>query len=207
MRRFSTRATPPNSPPLISKAASTSASAANMPPGPAPSSIAKTPSSSSPSPGREKESAVRLGRIGFDHIVGYFRDGLRSLDSRPDFVTTTESFSPQYALQAMAGSRSGVDSNGRAADSDSPFVIDVRNPGERARKYIDNSRKHPARIISSRKRQTCHTTVTYSSTAPAATAPPSPPASSNAPVSQKSPKSPAASPPGNPPTYRFELRR
>src|SRR5579872_858918 len=95
------------------------------------------------SPGREKESAVRLGRIGFDHLVGYLRDGLRSLDSRPDLVTTTESFSPQYALQAMAGSRSGVDSNGRAADSDSPFVIDVRNPGERARKYIDNTESIP----------------------------------------------------------------
>ena len=51
-------------------------------------------------PGREKESAVRLGRIGFDHIVGYLQDGLRSLNSRPDLVTTTESFSPQYALEA-----------------------------------------------------------------------------------------------------------
>ena len=56
------------------------------------------------SPGREKESAVRLGRIGFDHIVGYLQDGLRSLDSRPDLVTTTESFSPQYALEAMSRS-------------------------------------------------------------------------------------------------------
>ena len=41
-------------------------------------------------PGRENEAAVRLGRIGFDHIVGYLRDGLRSLESRPDLTTTTE---------------------------------------------------------------------------------------------------------------------
>ena len=34
-------------------------------------------------PGREHESAVRLGRIGFDHVVGYLQDGLRSLESRP----------------------------------------------------------------------------------------------------------------------------
>ena len=35
-------------------------------------------------PGREQESAVRLGRIGFDNVVGYLRDGLQSLVSRPD---------------------------------------------------------------------------------------------------------------------------
>jgi hydroxyacylglutathione hydrolase len=87
-------------------------------------------------PGREKESAVRLGRIGFDHIVGYLQDGLRSLDSRPDLVTTTESFSPQYALEVMAGSKPSANSN-------SPLVIDVRNPGERTRKYLDNTESIP----------------------------------------------------------------
>ncbi|HXM16626.1 MAG TPA: rhodanese-like domain-containing protein, partial [Candidatus Eremiobacteraceae bacterium] len=81
-------------------------------------------------PGREKEAAVRLGRIGFDHIVGFLQDGLRSVDPRPDLITTTESFSPQYALEAMAG-------------SESPVVIDVRNPGERTRKYIDGSQSIP----------------------------------------------------------------
>jgi hydroxyacylglutathione hydrolase len=81
-------------------------------------------------PSREKESAVRLGRIGFDHVVGYLQDGLRSLDSRPDLVITTQSFSPQYALEAMAG-------------SENPLVIDVRNPGERARKFIDGSESMP----------------------------------------------------------------
>ncbi len=93
-------------------------------------------------PGREKESAVRLGRIGFDHIVGYLRDGLRSLDSRPDLVTTTKSFSPQYALEAMAGSKTSLDPNA-TVDLNPPLVIDVRNPGERTRKYIDNSESIP----------------------------------------------------------------
>jgi rhodanese-related sulfurtransferase len=82
------------------------------------------------SPGREKESAVRLGRIGFDHIVGFLRDGLRSLDSRPDLVTTTESFSPQYALEALAR-------------PNPPVVVDVRNPGERTHKYIDGTESIP----------------------------------------------------------------
>jgi len=81
-------------------------------------------------PSREKESAIRLGRIGFDHIFGYLKDGLRSLDSRPDLVTTTESFSPQYALEALA-------------HPNPPIVIDVRNPGERSRKYIDGTESIP----------------------------------------------------------------
>jgi hydroxyacylglutathione hydrolase len=99
-------------------------------------------------PGREKESAVRLGRIGFDHIVGYLNDGLRSLDAKPDLVTTTESFSPQYALERMAVTRSSaglkaVANSNLGADSATPIVIDVRNPGERAKKYIDGSESMP----------------------------------------------------------------
>ncbi|HEY7086726.1 MAG TPA: MBL fold metallo-hydrolase, partial [Tepidisphaeraceae bacterium] len=38
-------------------------------------------------PGRERESATRLGRIGFDHIAGFLKDGLESLKSRPDLTT------------------------------------------------------------------------------------------------------------------------
>ena len=53
-------------------------------------------------PGREKESAVRLGRIGFDHIVGYPQDGLRSLDSRPELITTTESLQPPFAARSFS---------------------------------------------------------------------------------------------------------
>src|SRR6266852_270566 len=34
-------------------------------------------------PGRESESAVRLGRIGFDHVAGYLNDGMHALASRP----------------------------------------------------------------------------------------------------------------------------
>src|SRR6185295_9892029 len=48
-------------------------------------------------PGRENESAVRLGRIGFDHVVGYLQDGLRSLASRPDLTATTDHVSPALA--------------------------------------------------------------------------------------------------------------
>src|SRR4051794_1974988 len=53
-------------------------------------------------PGREQESAVRLGRIGFDHIVGYLDEGLRSLESRPDLTATTERISAPLAAERLA---------------------------------------------------------------------------------------------------------
>src|SRR5579864_8317840 len=53
-------------------------------------------------PGREGESAVRLGRIGFDHVAGYLRDGLRSLDSFFDDTATTERVSPTLAAERLS---------------------------------------------------------------------------------------------------------
>jgi hydroxyacylglutathione hydrolase len=77
-------------------------------------------------PGRETESAIRLGRIGFDHIAGYFENGLQSLDSRPDLVATTERVSAPYAAALLASGKP-------------PLAVDVRTPGEREQKYIDGS--------------------------------------------------------------------
>ena len=36
--------------------------------------------------GAEEESALRLGRIGFDHIAGYLEGGMHALDARPDLL-------------------------------------------------------------------------------------------------------------------------
>ena len=47
-------------------------------------------------PGRESESAVRLGRIGFDHVAGFLGGGLQSLEARPDLVGFVERLSPQF---------------------------------------------------------------------------------------------------------------
>src|SRR5882672_9653957 len=54
-------------------------------------------------PGCENEAALRLGRIGFDHIVGFLQDGLRSLEARPDLTATTERVSAPLAAARMAG--------------------------------------------------------------------------------------------------------
>jgi hydroxyacylglutathione hydrolase len=81
-------------------------------------------------PDREGESAIRLGRIGFDHIAGYLDNGLKSLESRPELVSFTERLSPQFEAQLLAS-------------SDPPLAIDVRMPREREQKHIRGSLSVP----------------------------------------------------------------
>src|SRR3954470_8920956 len=76
-------------------------------------------------PGREQEAAIRLGRIGFDHIVGYLQDGLRSLSARPELPATTERVSPALASERLAAGKA--------------LAVDVRGPSERAQKSIAGS--------------------------------------------------------------------
>jgi rhodanese-related sulfurtransferase len=77
-------------------------------------------------PGQENESAVRLGRIGFDHVAGYLKDGLHSLESRPELIAFTERLSGQFAAELLSSSQP-------------PLAIDVRAPRERDQKYIAGS--------------------------------------------------------------------
>ena len=77
-------------------------------------------------PGREVESAIRLGRIGFDQVAGFLQDGLRSLEARPDLTATTERVSAPLAAERLAA-------------ADAPLAVDVRAPRERDAKRIDGS--------------------------------------------------------------------
>ena len=81
-------------------------------------------------PGRENESAVRLGRIGFDNVAGYLRNGLQSLESRPDLVVFIERLSPQFAAELFASNQP-------------PLPIDVRAPREREQRHIEGSLSMP----------------------------------------------------------------
>jgi glyoxylase-like metal-dependent hydrolase (beta-lactamase superfamily II) len=81
-------------------------------------------------PGRDNESAVRLGRIGFDNVAGYLQKGLQSLESRPDLVAFVERLSPQFAAELIASSQA-------------PLAVDVRAPREREQKYIGGSLSMP----------------------------------------------------------------
>jgi rhodanese-related sulfurtransferase len=80
--------------------------------------------------GHENESATRLGRIGFDHVVGYLQNGLLSLKSRPDLTVTTERVSAPFAAELLSSSQH-------------PLAIDVRAPREREQKHIAGSLSMP----------------------------------------------------------------
>lgn len=77
-------------------------------------------------PGQEEEAAMRLGRIGFDDIVGYLSGGAEALSARPDLVRTIERLTADGLAEALA-------------TSTPPVVLDVRGPGERSDKYIEGS--------------------------------------------------------------------
>jgi hydroxyacylglutathione hydrolase len=91
-------------------------------------------------PGREHESATRLGRIGFDHIVGYLEDGLQSIEARPELTMSTERLSAQLASERL---------DGEAADR-KPVVVDVRTPREREQRRIPGSVSIPLNHLAER---------------------------------------------------------
>jgi hydroxyacylglutathione hydrolase len=91
-------------------------------------------------PSRESESALRLGRIGFDNVAGYLKDGMRSLESRPDLAATTERLSAPFSAQLMSS-------------SEPPQLIDVRTPREHDQKSIEGSLSIPLNHLSERTQE------------------------------------------------------
>lgn len=77
-------------------------------------------------PGREEEAALRLGRIGFDHVKGYLRDGMGALAERQDLVWATERVSAPMLADELAL-------------QNPPLVIDIRNPPEWNTKHLSDS--------------------------------------------------------------------
>ena len=86
-------------------------------------------------PGREAESAMRLGRIGFDAVAGYLNDGLASLADRPELTSATERLSPLLAAERAAGGT---------------LVVDVRAQTERSSGAIPGSLSLPLSQLSRR---------------------------------------------------------
>jgi hydroxyacylglutathione hydrolase len=91
-------------------------------------------------PGHEHEAAMRLGRIGFDQVVGYLEGGLHSVESRPDLMTSTERLSAQVAAGRVAAAAAGK----------APVIVDVRAPGERQQKRIPGSVSMPLNHLTER---------------------------------------------------------
>lgn len=87
--------------------------------------------------GKEEESALRLGRIGYDNVVGYLDGGPPSFLFRTELVTHLTRLSPQELQAEMA--------------SDTPpNVIDVRTESEYADKRIDGTVNIPLAQLSKR---------------------------------------------------------
>jgi hydroxyacylglutathione hydrolase len=88
-------------------------------------------------PGREQEAALRLGRIGFDHVKGYLRGGMAALAARPDLVWPTERLGAPMVAEELASWQP-------------PLVLDIRNPREWESKHIDGSLNIPLNHLQER---------------------------------------------------------
>jgi hydroxyacylglutathione hydrolase len=88
-------------------------------------------------PGRQEEAAMRLGRIGFDSVVGYLRDGISALESRTDLMTGTTRVTPAEAAGALASSAP-------------PLVVDVRAPREWLKSHLEGSVNIPLNHLAER---------------------------------------------------------
>jgi hydroxyacylglutathione hydrolase len=81
-------------------------------------------------PGREQEAAVRLGRIGFDRVNGYLKDGMGALAGRPELVGTTERVSAPMLEEELVS-------------ASPPLVVDIRSSREWDQKHIGDSLNLP----------------------------------------------------------------
>jgi hydroxyacylglutathione hydrolase len=88
-------------------------------------------------PSREQEAALRLGRIGFDHVKGYLQGGMEALSGRPDLVWPTERASAPMLAEELSG-------------ADPPLVLDIRTPREWTTKHIDGSVNIPLNHLQER---------------------------------------------------------
>ena len=117
-------------------------------------------------PGAERQAAMRLGRIGFDHVIGYLDGGMASAAGRSEVVTETLRVSPERAAEQITS-------------NEALKVIDIRAAGERATKSIANSTHIPLqRLVEDTRGMPRETPCSF--TAQAAIARRSPPASCSA---------------------------
>ena len=88
-------------------------------------------------PAREHEAAMRLGRIGFDHVKGFLAGGMAALAGRQDLVWPTERISAPMAAEEIAS-------------LESPLVLDIRTPQEWAVKHVAGSLNIPLNQLQER---------------------------------------------------------
>jgi hydroxyacylglutathione hydrolase len=77
-------------------------------------------------PGREREAATRLGRIGFDTVTGYLAGGMEALARSPELIERTERITAGSLAEQLSG-------------DEPPLLIDVRTPPEWTQRGIDGA--------------------------------------------------------------------
>jgi len=81
-------------------------------------------------PGREGEAAIRLGRIGFDNVVGFVAGGMQAIQDRPDLLARIERITAVTVAEQLAGAVP-------------PLVLDVRAESEWQEERIGRSLNIP----------------------------------------------------------------
>jgi rhodanese-related sulfurtransferase len=94
-------------------------------------------------PGCEEEAAMRLGRIGYDHVAGYLNGGMQALVTRPDLVRRLERVTAATLAEQLA---SPVP----------PCVLDVRTVKEWQDKHIAGSLNIPLNHLGARLHEVPH---------------------------------------------------
>lgn len=91
--------------------------------------------------GEHEEAVMRLGRIGFDNVTGYLRNGMRALEAHPELVEIT----PRITAATV----------GETMQEGGQFqILDVRSSGERERDgFIDGSLHIPLNQLESRMQE------------------------------------------------------
>lgn len=77
-------------------------------------------------PGQESEAVLRLGRIGFDQVVGFLENGMMALANRPDLVARMDRITAGTLAEQLTSSHP-------------PRVLDVRAEGEWQSGHIQGS--------------------------------------------------------------------
>lgn len=91
-------------------------------------------------PGQETEAVMRLGRIGFDQVAGYLKNGMAALAERPDLLRVI----PRMTAEALSE---------RQADRDPPWVLDVRSEAEWNKGHLAGSHNIPLNHLAERARE------------------------------------------------------
>ncbi len=91
-------------------------------------------------PGSEEEAAMRLGRIGFDHVAGYLQDGMLALRTQTELLRTTVRIEAATLGEQLLS-------------ADPPAVLDVRTEREWLDKRIEGSIHIPLNQLQERRHE------------------------------------------------------